>query len=176
MITPIGTGVARKAASDSFHQSSDRPFSLTIGLTIANGDPIVLNPERLTQSVQTSCKLRTVVCSDKSRLPPAGDNPLVQEVSRSPTVERRGGHGFHPLGKWVDRYQEVTISIFVGGEGSSSVYTPSSKGGFSFIYPSQHFGGHFLRSVLLANGALLHAIRYILVHRGPPVVQLYGCE
>ena len=136
----------------------------------------MLNPEGLTQPVQASCKLRTVVCPDKSRLPPAGDNPLVQEVSRSPAVERRGGHGFHPLGKRVDRYQQVTISIFIGGERSGGVYTPSSKGGLSFIYPSQHFGGHFLRAVLLANGALLHAVSYILMHRWPPVVQLDGRE
>ena len=77
MITPIRTGISRKAASDSLLQSLDRPFSLTIGFTIANGNPIVLNPEGLTQPVQASCKLLTIICPDKSRLPPAGDNPLV---------------------------------------------------------------------------------------------------
>jgi hypothetical protein len=77
MVTPIRTGVSGKAASDSLLQRSDRPFSLTVGFTVANGNPIVLNPEGLTQPVQASCKLRTIVCPDKSRLPPAGDNPLV---------------------------------------------------------------------------------------------------
>ena len=51
MVAPIGTGVARKAASDSFLQSSDRSFSLTIGFTIANGDLVVHNPEGLAQAV-----------------------------------------------------------------------------------------------------------------------------
>ena len=92
MVTPIRTGVPGKAASDSLLQSSDRPFSLTIGFTIANGNPIVLNPEGLTQPVQTSSKLRSIVGPDITGLPPAGDNPLVQEVSRSPAVEQRGGH------------------------------------------------------------------------------------
>jgi hypothetical protein len=87
MITPIGTGVAGKALSDGLLKRSDRPFCLTVGFAVANSYPIVLNPEGLAQPVQTSSKLRTVVCSDISGLPPAGDDPLVEEVGRSPAVE-----------------------------------------------------------------------------------------
>ena len=163
MITPIRVGVAGKSSSDCLLKRPDCPLCLTVGFTVANSYPIVLNPEGLTQPVQTSSKLRSIVGPDITGLPPAGDNPLVEEVGRSPTMERRGGHSFHPLGEWVDRYQKVTISILIGGERSSSVYTPSSEGGFSFLYPSHDFGGYFLRAVLLANGALLHAIGNILV-------------
>jgi hypothetical protein len=81
-------------------------------------------------------EFRTVVGPNKARLPPVGDDSLVEEVSGSPAVQRRGRDGLYPLGERVDRHQKVAISFLVGGKRPSGVNTPSSEGDLSFVDPA----------------------------------------
>ena len=77
MIAPVGSGVSGQASSDGLLQCPDGAFGLSVGLAVTNGYLMVLNPKGLTQAVQASLELGSIVCPDKSRLPPVSDDPLV---------------------------------------------------------------------------------------------------
>ncbi len=116
-------------------------------------------------------ELRSIIRPDESGLTPLGNDALVEEVGGSPAHERWRRRGFNPFGEGVDRYQQVTISLLVGGEGAGGVDAPASERGVSFGDPAQRLRGGLHRAVSLASAAFPHTLGGVGMHAWPPVVR-----
>ena len=118
--------------------------------------------------MKTALKLGTVVSTHKHRFPPLSYNPIIQKISSSPTMQRRGRHRFDPLRKRVDGNKQIAITFLICWERTSGIDAPTSKRNGALVDPTNRLLGSSEWTLLLAGRTSAHAVCYVQMHSRPP--------